>query len=44
MRSLFKAFLSVAALTGTSARYPFVGKHADANEIVREEGSVAVKM
>ena len=44
MRSLFKAFLSVAALSETSARYPFVGKHADVNEIVRDDGSVAVKM
>ena len=44
MRSIFKAFLSVAAFTVTSAHYPFVGKHSDANEIVRDDGSVAVKM
>ena len=44
MRSLFKTFLSVAALSVTSAHYPFIGKNRDATEIVREDGSVAVKM
>ena len=44
MRSLFKTFLSVAALSVTSAHYPFVGQHSEKNEIVRDDGSVAVKM
>ena len=44
MRSLFKTFLSVAALSVTSAHYPFVGQNRDATEIVRDDGSVAVKM
>ena len=44
MRSLLKTFMSVAALSVTHAHNPFVGKHADASEIVRDDGSVAVKM
>jgi len=36
--------MSVAALSVASARYPFVGQQADANEILRDDGSVAVKM
>ena len=44
MRSLFKTFMSVAVLSVTNADNPFVGKHADATEIVRDDGSVAVKM
>lgn len=44
MRSLFKTFMSVAAFSATDARNPFVGKHANATEILRDDGSVAIKM
>jgi len=44
MRSLFKTFLSMTALSVNASHYPFVGKNRDATEIVRDDGSVAVKM
>ena len=44
MRSLFKAFLTGTTFSVASGRYPFVGEHADATEIRREDGSMAVKM
>ena len=44
MRNSFKTFLLVAALTLSAARHPFVGKNKDLDSIVRDDGSVAVKM
>ena len=44
MRNLFKTFLLVATIAITSARHPFVGKNKDAESIMRDDGSVAVKM
>ena len=44
MRFSFKTFLVVAAISLVSARHPFVGKNKDADSVVRDDGSVAVKM
>ena len=44
MRNTFKTVLLVAAITLSSARHPFVGKNKDADSIMRDDGSVAVKM
>ena len=44
MRNTFKTVLLVAAITLSSARHAFVGKNKDAESIMRDDGSVAVKM
>ena len=44
MRFTFKTFLVAAAMALAAARHPFVGKNKDADSIVRDDGSVAVKM
>ena len=44
MKSAFKILAASALAMHVAAHHPFVGEHADATSIVREDGSVAMKM
>ena len=44
MKSMFKFLAASALATLASTHHPFVGEHADATSIQRDDGSVAMKM